>query len=57
MKPFEKAGDPLVGDFNGELLVKKHRPEGPYDEQTEKAWDRAEKLMEKKDARAGIHWI
>ena len=52
LPPFGKAGDPLVGDFNGELLVKKFRPSGPYDEQAEKAWDRVEKLMEK-EGRAG----
>ena len=26
LKPFVKAGDPLVGDFNGPLLVKRDRP-------------------------------
>ena len=52
LTPFGKAGDPLVGDFDGELLVKKFRPSGPYDEQAEKAWDRVEKLMEK-EGRAG----
>lgn len=26
VKPFGKAGDPLVGDFNGALLVKTFRP-------------------------------
>jgi hypothetical protein len=32
LKPFGKAGDPLVGDFDGALLVKRWRPDGPYDE-------------------------
>ena len=36
LKPFGKEGDPLVGDFNGELLVKRFRG-GPIDEETENA--------------------
>jgi len=52
LTPFGKAGDPLVGNFNGELLVKKFRPSVPYDEQAEKALDRVEELMEK-EGRAG----
>jgi hypothetical protein len=32
LKPFGKAGDPLVGDFEGALLLKTYRREGPYDE-------------------------
>ena len=47
LTPFGKAGDPLVGDFDGLLLVKGWRRMGPYDEQAEKAWMRVEKLMEK----------
>ena len=45
LKPFGKAGDPLVGDFEGALLVKKFRPAGPYDEEAEKAWNEAEKCI------------
>jgi hypothetical protein len=30
LKPYGKAGDPLVGDFDGALLVKVWRSEGPY---------------------------
>jgi hypothetical protein len=45
VKPFGKAGDPLVGDFEGALLIKKFRPDGPYDEESEKAWDKAEKHL------------
>jgi len=45
LKPFGKAGDPLVGDFEGALLIKKFRPDGPYDEKAEKAWDKAEKHL------------
>jgi hypothetical protein len=37
LKPFGGPGDPLVGDFSGELLVKRFRPAGPYIEEAEKA--------------------
>lgn len=43
LTPFGGPGDPLVGDFSGELLVKKFRPEGPYNEEAEKAWEEYEK--------------
>ena len=46
LTPFGKAGDPLVGDFDGALLVKKHRPQGPYNEQAEKAFIHVEKILE-----------
>jgi hypothetical protein len=38
LKPFGGPGDPLVGDFTGELLVKTWRSAGPYDEEAEKQW-------------------
>lgn len=38
LKPFGGPGDPLIGDFSGELLVKRWRSEGPYDEAAAKAW-------------------
>ena len=61
LKPFGKAGDPLVGDFNGALLIKNYRCDAPPDEEIEKImeeffggysssedYDRAEeKLIEK----------
>jgi hypothetical protein len=31
LSPFGKAGDPLVGDFDGAYLVKRWRAEGPPD--------------------------
>ena len=40
LKPFGKAGDPLVGDFEGALLIKKFRPSGPYNEESEMAWNK-----------------
>ena len=43
LKPFGKAGDPLVGDFDGELLLKTFRAEGPYDEKAVQAFDEAVK--------------
>ena len=43
LKPFGGPGDPLLGNFSGELLVKIWRPMGPYDEEAEKAWEEAEK--------------
>ena len=46
LTPFGKAGDPLVGDFDGELLVKKWRPAGPYNEQAEKAFKHVGKILE-----------
>jgi len=41
LKPFGGPGDPLVGNFKGELLVKVWRPMGPRDEEAEKAWKEA----------------
>lgn len=36
LKPFGKAGDPLVGDFDGALLVKSFRTMAPHDENLDK---------------------
>ena len=36
LKPFGKAGDPLVGDFDGALLVKSFRTMAPRDEKLDK---------------------
>jgi hypothetical protein len=43
LTPFGGPGDPLTGDFTGELLVKRWRHTGPYDEEAEKAWEEARK--------------
>ena len=41
LKPFGKAGDPLVGDFDGALLVKKYRTAlPPPDPETQEIFDR-----------------
>jgi len=55
LKPFGGPGDPLVGDFTGELLVKKWRPMGPYNEEAEKAWKEAE--TEAKEPKDIEHWL
>ena len=47
--PFGGPGDPLVGDFSGELLVKKFRPDGPYDAEAEEAWEKAQKVTNDED--------
>ena len=39
LKPFGKAGDPLVGDFDGALLVKKYRAFAPRTTFYETIWD------------------
>jgi len=35
LKPFGKAGDPLVGDFNGALLIKTYRTMAPHLDEVE----------------------
>jgi len=41
LQPFGKAGDPLVGDFDGALLVKKYRTVfPPPDTETQEIFDR-----------------
>jgi hypothetical protein len=42
LTPFGGPGDPLVGDFSGELLVKKFKPAGPYNGEAMKAWEEYE---------------
>ena len=46
LKPFGGPGDPLVGDFTGAYLVKKYRPHGPYDEEAELAYEKAQRCYE-----------
>jgi len=43
LKPFGGPGDPLVGDFSGELLLKTFRWDWPPDVEAEQAWDEAMK--------------
>lgn len=39
LKPFGKAGDPLVGNFEGLFLIKNYRRMGPYDGESVCAWN------------------
>ena len=57
LKPFGKAGDPLVGDFDGALLVKTWRREGPYDEEAVKAFDEAEKRYREEGFKHPMDWM
>jgi hypothetical protein len=43
LTPFGGPGDPLVGDFTGELLVKTFRWDFPPNVEADKAWDEAVK--------------
>lgn len=43
LNPFGGSGNPLLGNFSGALLVKRWRPEGPYNPEAEKARKEAEK--------------
>ena len=45
LKPFGTAGDPLVGDFDGALLIQRLGPMGPYDRDSEAAWAEAMKYL------------
>jgi len=45
LKPFGSPGDPVVGDFSGELLIKTFRPLGPYNEEALKAMEEAQKAL------------
>jgi hypothetical protein len=57
LKPFGKAGDPLVGDFDGAYLVKRWRPDGPYDEEAETAMAEAERCFQADGFRTPSHWM
>jgi len=57
LEPFGKAGDPLVGDFNGALLVKSFRPSGPCDEEIELAMSEAERCYETDGFDDPLEWM
>jgi hypothetical protein len=57
LKPFGKAGDPLVGDFDGAYLVKRWRPDGPSDEEAETAMAEAEKCYRDDGFKTPFHWM
>jgi len=46
LEPFNSSGDSFLDDFKGALLVKMFRPMGPYDEESERAWNEAEKHLD-----------
>ena len=45
LKPFGGPGDPVAGDFSGELLVRTYRANLPTDLEAEKAWEEASKSL------------
>ena len=57
LKPYGGPGDPLGGDFTGALLIKMFRPDGPYDEKAEKAFEEAEKWYWRDDFDHPLGWL
>ena len=57
VKPYGKAGDPLVGDFSGALLVKNFRPDGPYYEEVAKAVTEADKNYVDAGYKEPLDWV
>ena len=57
LKPYGKAGDPLVGDFDGVLLLKRFRQDGPYSEKAEKAVKEADKHYANEGYKGPLEWM
>ena len=57
LKPFGGPGDPLVGDFTGAYLIKKFRPDGPYDEEAENASREAERKFKEDGFSDPLDWM
>jgi hypothetical protein len=57
LEPFGGPGDPLVGDFTGALLVKKFRPDGPYNNEAETAVAEALKHCDSDDFDCALEWM
>lgn len=57
LKPYGKAGYPLVGDFDGVLLLKRFRQDGPYSEKAEKAVKEADKHYANEGYKDPLEWI
>jgi hypothetical protein len=57
LRLFGKAGDPLVGDFDGAYLVKRGRADGPYDEEAETAMAEAEKRYQEDGFKTPFDWM
>lgn len=49
VEPFGGPGDPLDGDFTGELLVKNFRPLVPYISEAQEAWRKIEEKFDEID--------
>jgi len=57
LTPFGGPGDPLVGDFNGALLIKKYRRTGPYDEEAQEAVKEAQENCTSEDYEDVLKWL
>ena len=57
LKPFGKAGDPLVGDFDGAFLVKTWRRDGPYDNEAVAAMEEAESFYRNEGFKEPLDWM
>jgi hypothetical protein len=57
LKPYGKAGDPLLGDFGGGLLVKRWRHEGPFDEAAESAMEEALRCYKDEGFEYASDWL
>jgi hypothetical protein len=57
LKPYGGPGDPLVGDFSGAYLVKKFRPDAPYNEEAEAACKMAEECYESDGFDGPLDWM
>jgi len=58
LKPFGKAGDPLVGDFDKQLLVKSFRPMSitPNEEQLKTLTQDEQSMYEQASSTVGASW-
>jgi hypothetical protein len=57
LEPFGKAGDPLVGNFEGALLIKAFRTFARYDERAVLAMDEACESYESEDFADPLDWL
>jgi hypothetical protein len=57
LKPFGKAGDPLVGDFDGAFLVKTFRADDPYVEEATRAMAKAERCCRDDESKNPLDWL
>jgi hypothetical protein len=57
LEPFGEAGDPLIGDFESEYLVKTLRPAGPCDQEAEQALREAERRFLEEGFEGPLEWL